>query len=62
MGFNVYLPARIMTGNIEFNKDQLIEKVLHNIQCSLSKIKRQRHTSDAYLEPSYSSYMELFEN
>ena len=32
MGFSVYLPSRKMVGNIEFNKDYLTEKVLHDIQ------------------------------
>ena len=32
MGFNVYLPAGTMMGNIEFNKVYLIGKVLHDIQ------------------------------
>ena len=32
MGFNVYLPAGTMIGNIEFNKLQSIENVLHDIQ------------------------------
>ena len=32
MGFNVYLPTGKMVGNIEFYKDQSIEKVLYDIQ------------------------------
>ena len=32
MGFNVYLPAGTMMGNVEFNKVYLIGKVLHDIQ------------------------------
>ena len=30
MGFNVYLPARAMVGNIKFNKAWSLEKVLHD--------------------------------
>ena len=35
MGFNVYLPAETMIGNIEFNKAYSTEKVLHDIQRSV---------------------------
>ena len=32
MGFNVYLPAGTVIGNIEFNKVKSIEKVSYGIQ------------------------------
>ena len=35
MGFNEYLPAGTMIGNIEFDKVFSIEKVWHDIQCSV---------------------------
>ena len=61
-----------MIGIIEFNKVQSIEKVLYDIQrCVLlhvatnlttlfcKKITWEKHTSEAYLEPSQTSDMEL---
>ena len=32
IGFNIYLPAGKMVGNIEFNKPYSTEKVLHDIK------------------------------
>ena len=62
-----------MIGIIEFNKVQSIEKVLYDIQrCVLLhvatnltliyfvKITREKHTSEAYLEPSQTFDIELF--
>ena len=51
MGFNVYLPAGTMVGNIEFNKAYSTVKVLHNIQrCVLYLHDIQRCVS-RYMSP-----------
>ena len=73
MGFNVYLPAGTVIGNIEFNKVKSIEKVSYGIQrCVLLHVAtnlnnlflknytREAHLRGIFLEPIQTSDMDLF--
>ena len=62
MGFNVYLPAETVIGDIKFNND-IQRCILFQIATNLTillKITREKHTSEAYLESNQTSNKELF--